>query len=77
MSSGIQVTRTTIEGDPVSDLPRILRVPGTFNHKHGERRRVTLEYCDQDKRYALRKLWEMAEALPNKKSGSGRGRSRV
>jgi hypothetical protein len=45
-----------LDGDHVGDRARILRPPGTFNHKYDEPRRVTLEYCDQDKRFALGQL---------------------
>jgi hypothetical protein len=63
-----------LDGDPVWDRCRILRPPGTLNHKYGKPRRVELMDCDHDKRYALEQLWEMAEALPNKKSGNGGGK---
>jgi hypothetical protein len=58
-------------GDPVHDLPRILRVPGTRNHKYENPRPVMLVRCDPDRRYALAQLEEMAQALPRRKDGSG------
>jgi hypothetical protein len=65
-----------LEGDNVGDRARILRLPGTLNHKYSELRRVELVHCDPDKRYTLKQLREMAEGLPEKKSGSSRGRVR-
>ncbi len=50
--------------DPVHDRSRILRVPGTFNHKTGEPRPVTLEVFEQERRYPLDRLQEMVESLP-------------
>ena len=49
--------------DPVHDRSRILRVPGTFNHKTGEPRPVTLEVFEQGRRYPLDRLLEMAGSL--------------
>ena len=53
-------------GDAVHDRSRILRIPGTFNHKVGEPRSVFLEQCDPGLRYGLDQLQEMTEALPKK-----------
>ena len=60
--------------DPVHDLSRIMRVPGTFNHKYGEPRPVVLEHLDPDLRYELDQLQEMAEALPGVDAGNGGGK---
>jgi len=49
--------------DPVHDRSRILRVPGTFNHKTGEPRPVTLEVFEPGRRYTLARLQEMARSL--------------
>jgi hypothetical protein len=61
-------------GDPVHDLPRILRVPGTFNHKYGSPRPVELVHCDSSKRYPLDQLQKMAEALPREEKVSAGGK---
>lgn len=53
-----------LEGDPVYDRSRIMRVPGTHNFKYGEPRPVVMERCDPDLRYRLEELEGMAEALP-------------
>jgi len=53
-------------GDPVHDHSRILRAPGTFNHKYREPRLSSLEHCDPELRYGLDQLQEMTEALPKK-----------
>ena len=49
--------------DPVHDRSRILRVPGTYNHKTGEPRPVALEVFEPGRRYALARLLEMAGSL--------------
>jgi hypothetical protein len=53
-----------LNGDPVHDRSRIMRVPGTHNFKYGEPRSVVMEQFDPDLRYGLEELQEMAEALP-------------
>ncbi|MCA1738400.1 MAG: primase alpha helix C-terminal domain-containing protein [Actinobacteria bacterium] len=53
-----------LEGDFVHDRARILRVPGTFNLKHGEPRLVKMESCDSALRYGLEELEKMVEELP-------------
>ena len=65
-----------LEGDHVGDRARILRLPGTLNHKYYKPRPVELVHCDPDKRYTLEQLQEMAEALPEKKPGNSGGRVR-
>jgi hypothetical protein len=57
-----------MDGDPVHDRSRIMRVPGTFNHKYGKPRPVVMEHYYPDLRYGLEELKEMAEALPGKAS---------
>ncbi len=59
--------------DPVHDRSRILRVPGTHNHKYGEPRPVTLEVFEPERRYALARLQEMAESLPVADADEGAG----
>lgn len=60
-------------GDPVHDYSRILRMPGTFNHKYGEPRRAKLERCDSGMRYGLDELERMAEGLPREIDGDDQG----
>lgn len=50
--------------DSVHDRSRILRVPGTLNHKYGEPRPVTLEVFEPEQRYPLAHLLEMAGSIP-------------
>jgi hypothetical protein len=57
-----------LQGDPVHDHSRILRVPGTFNWKSGEPRPVVIEHYYPDRRYELEELEAMVEALPRKAS---------
>jgi hypothetical protein len=65
-----------LDGDHVGDRARILRLPGSLNHKYPQPRPVELVHCDSDKRYTLEQLREMAEALPEGKLENGRGRVR-
>jgi hypothetical protein len=51
-------------GDPVWDRSRILRAPGTFNHKYDAPRLVELERFEPRLRYDLDQLEEMAQAFP-------------
>jgi hypothetical protein len=53
-----------LDGDPVHDRSRILRVPGTHNWKYGEPRPIVMERFDPDLRYGLEQLEEMVESLP-------------
>jgi hypothetical protein len=48
-----------LNGDPVHDRSRILRVPGTFNHKLDTPRPVSLVEHHPDRRYTLDQLEEM------------------
>ena len=50
-------------GDPVWDRARVLRVPGTFNHKYEAPRQVELERFEPRLRYDLVELEEMAQAF--------------
>jgi hypothetical protein len=50
-------------GDLVHDRSRIMRVPGTFNHKYGEPRPVVMEHYYEDLRYSLDELEAMTEAF--------------
>ncbi len=62
-----------LDGDAVHDRTRILRVPGTMNHKYGEPRPVRLHHCNPEQRYTLEQLEEMAEALPQPENDKGFG----
>ncbi len=53
-----------LDGDPVYDRSRILRVPGTFNHKQDDPRPVRLVHHDPEQRYTLDQLEEMCESFP-------------
>jgi len=63
-----------LAADAVWDRSRILRMPGTFNHKYGGPRTVTLEHCDPDLRYTLGQLEALAEVLPGKGRVHGGGK---
>jgi hypothetical protein len=58
-----------LEGDPVHDRSRILRVPGTFNLKYGEPRAVRMERCEPGLRYGLDELEKLVEELPRNAGG--------
>jgi hypothetical protein len=48
-------------GDPNAvDASRVLRIPGTFNHKYGELRPVVLEHYEPTRRYALADFDQLA-----------------
>ena len=53
-----------LDGDAVYDRSRILRVPGTFNHKQDEPRLVKLVHHHPEQRYTLDQLEEMCESFP-------------
>jgi hypothetical protein len=53
-----------LDSDPVYDRSRILRVPGTFNHKYSEPRSVDMELYEPERRYELGQLRDLAESLP-------------
>jgi hypothetical protein len=53
-----------LDSDPVYDRSRIMRVPGTFNHKYGEPRLVEFHLHEPDRRYELGHLRDLAESLP-------------
>lgn len=51
--------------DPLSAEPaRILRVPGTLNHKYDPPRPVTFEHLDETQRYALDKVLAVLPTIP-------------
>lgn len=55
---------TFVEGDPQSkDLARVLRIPGTLNHKYDPPRPVTFMYCDLAKLYARDELAALAASF--------------
>jgi hypothetical protein len=53
-----------LDGDPVHDRSRIMRLPGSYNFKHGAPRLVKIEHFDPDRRHELEELRQMAESLP-------------
>jgi hypothetical protein len=58
-------------GDPVWERARILRAPGTFNHKYDAPRPVELERLEPRLRYDLNQLEEMAKAFPEEGTPEG------
>lgn len=62
-----------LDGDPVHDRSRILRVPGTHNHKYGAPRLTRIERCDPNLRYELDELEAMAEGLSRSIGGDDPG----
>lgn len=48
-----------VGGDDVKDLARVLRVPGTFNHKYDPPRPVQFVSCDLARRYERAELAQM------------------
>jgi hypothetical protein len=62
-----------LDGDAVHDRSRILRVPGTLNHKYDDPRPVRLVHCNLEQRYTLDQLEEMAESLPRPEKDKGFG----
>ena len=65
-----------LSGDAVYDRSRILRVPGTLNHKHDEPRPVKLVHHNPEQRYTLDQLEEMAESFPRSEKDSEKGKAR-
>ena len=63
-----------LDGDAVHDRTRILRVPGTLNHKYDAPSPVRLVRCNPEQRYTLDQLEEMAESLPRPEKDKGNGR---
>jgi hypothetical protein len=63
-----------LDGDAVHDRTRILRVPGTLNHKYDEPCPVRLVRCNPEQRYTLDQLEEMTESLPRPEKVKGSGR---
>lgn len=58
-------TRYT-NGDPgAKDLARVLRLPGTRNHKYTPARQVALVTCDLERLYPLDDLARLVDALPD------------
>jgi replicative DNA helicase len=51
-----------MDGDPQSkDLARVLRVPGTLNHKYQPARSVVFVWCNLETRYAIDELAALAQ----------------
>jgi Primase C terminal 1 (PriCT-1) len=59
----MQRLAAAMDGDPVHDRSRIMRVPATFNHKYGEPRPVVMEHYYEDLRYSLEELEAMTEVF--------------
>ncbi len=66
-----------LDSDPVHDRSRIMRVPGTRNHKYGEPRLVVMERHRPDRRYDLSRLDDMAASLPAGADGDGDADAKV
>ncbi len=65
-----------LNGDAVYDRSRILRVPGTLNHKQDEPRPVRLVHRDPKQLYTLDQLEEMTESFPKSEKDSEKGKAR-
>jgi replicative DNA helicase len=52
-----------VGGDDVKDLARVLRVPGTSNHKYDPPRPVVFVRCDLERRYARAELAQLCDAF--------------
>ncbi len=65
----------SLDGDAVYDRSRILRIPGTLNHKLEDPRPVRLVHHDPGLRYTLDQLEEMVESFP-KLEDSEKGKTR-
>lgn len=65
-----------LDGDAVYDRSRILRIPGTLNHKQDEPRPVRLVHHDPKQRYTLDQLEEMTDSFPKLEKGSEKGKAR-
>ena len=55
-----------VRGDSVYDAPRVLRIPGTHNHKGGEKLPVRVLYWDIGRRY---RIGDFELELPNIRPG--------
>lgn len=66
----------SLAADAVWDRSRILRMPGTFNHKYGKRLPVKLEHCDPALRYDLGQLEAMTEAFHEEGTSGTRAKVR-
>jgi putative DNA primase/helicase len=64
-----------LDGDAVYDRSRILRVPGTFNHKQYEPRLVKLVHHHPEQRHTLDQLEEMCESLPKSEKNVEQGKA--
>ncbi len=64
-----------LDGDAVYDRSRILRIPGTLNHKQDEPRPVRLVHHDPKQLYTLDQLEKMTESFP-KLEDSEKGKAR-
>ncbi len=65
-----------LDGDAVYDRSRILRIPGTLNHKQDEPRPVRLVHRDPKQLYTLDQLEKMTESFPKLEKDSQKGKAR-
>lgn len=65
-----------LDGDPVQDRSRILRIPGTLNHKQDRPRSVRLLHHDSKQRYDLVQLEEMTQSFPELGKDTEKGGTR-
>jgi hypothetical protein len=66
-----------LDGDPVHDRSRVMRIPGSYNHKYGAPRLVKTEHFDPSLRHELDELRQMAASLPNGSSDGAVGVGKV
>lgn len=58
-----KLLRDIFAGDAVQNIDRILRAPGSYNHKR--KKKCELEWCNSWERFDLVKVMEAAQKFPN------------